>query len=110
MKDANREWHHTYSVDANAKPMFLGLSGLTIVAFFAAVVFSLIGFYIMTQFLKIQLLSSLVIAAVFPALVLGVSLRFYTNKPKNYAARWAEYQKLKKSKAPLLSHLTKDEN
>jgi len=109
MKDEIRKWHHTFAADA-AKPMFLGLSGTAIAAFMAAIFVSLFGFFIMTQFLKIQLLPSLIVAAVIPALALGVLLRFYTNKPKNYAARWAEYQKIKNSKSPLLSQISNDED
>ena len=108
MKDIPRQWHHTHAA-YDAKPIFLGLSGIQIAAFLAAICLSMLGLFVMTQLLKIQLLTSLVIAAAFPALTLGVLRKFYTGKPKGFAARWVEYQQIKKSKSPLLSHISKNE-
>lgn len=110
MKDIPRRWHQTYSGDANAKPIFLGLSGLAIPAFLAGIVFSIALLWCMTQLLKASLLPSLAVAAVVPALILGVLRKFYVGKPTNFAAHYSEYQKIKKSNGVLLSHFSNDED
>lgn len=90
--------------------MFGKLSGTTIIVFLLTIGVSMVGFIVVTQFLGAAVLPSLFVALFLSVMVLGVLLRFFTGKPKNYAQRLIENEQLKKSKSPLISKLPKNEN
>lgn len=108
--DVERRWHQTHVSDSNAKPMLGRLSGTSLVVFLGSVALAVVGFVILSEFLKFGALVSLILSGSLPIITTALLLRFVVGKPKNYAIRLLESFELKQSNSPLLSGIESDEN